>query len=174
MKRIQSHTNVWLKRKTLKSSKRRPCRSSDHNLRTIPSLRCEFPNRLLCCCLVAQLCSTLCNPMDCSMPGFPVLCYLLEFAQIQIQWISDAIQPSYPLSSPSPSAFNISQHLCLFQWVGSLYQVAKVLELQHQSFRLSSSSSTTSVCWILGYHCPFCTELKTHFFRWTFIREIKS
>ena len=73
MKRIQSHITVWLKRKTLKSSKRRPCRSSDHNLRTIPSLRCEFPNRLLCCCLVAQLCLTLCIPVDCSMPSFPVL-----------------------------------------------------------------------------------------------------
>ena len=116
---------AFSKRKTLKSSKRRPCRSSDHNLRTIPSLwfstyfplerRCEFPNRLFCCCSVTQLCSTLCDPMDCSMPGFPVLCYLLEFAQTQVHWISDAIQPSHPLSSPSSPALNLSQNQDLSQ-----------------------------------------------------------
>ena len=79
-------------------------------------------------------CVWLCNPMDCSKPGFPVLHYLLEFAQAQVHWVSDSIQPSHPLSSPSPPALNLSQHQGLFQWVGSLYQVATVLELQHQSF----------------------------------------
>ena len=90
-----------------------------------------------CCCSVAQSCLTLCDPMDCSTPGFPVLHHLQEFAQTLIHWVSDAIQPSRPLSSPSPPAFNLSQHRGLFQWVGSLHHVAKVLELQlqHQSFQ---------------------------------------
>ena len=72
-------------------------------------------------------------PMDCSIPGFPILHYLLEFAQIHVHWVDDAIQPSHPLLSPSPPAFNLSQHQGLFQSVRSLHQVAKVLELQHQS-----------------------------------------
>ena len=79
------------------------------------------------CCSVSQWCPTLCNPMDCNMPAFPVLHHLPEIAQPQVHWVSDAMQPSHPLSSPYP-AFNRSQHQGLFQWVGSLYQVAKVLE----------------------------------------------
>ena len=67
--------------------------------------------------------------------SFPVLHHLSDFAQIHVHWVSDAIQPSYPLSSPSPPAFNLSQHQDLFQWVGSSHQVAKVLELQDQSFQ---------------------------------------
>ena len=72
--------------------------------------------------------------MDCSMPSFCVLQHLLEFAQTHLYWISDAIQPSHPLLSPS-LAFSLSQHQGLFQWKGSSYQVAKVLklQLQHQS-----------------------------------------
>ena len=62
------------------------------------------------CCSVAQLFLTPCNPMDCSMPGFPVLHYLLEFAQTHVHWVNDTIQPSHPLSSPSPPAFSPSQH----------------------------------------------------------------
>ena len=87
--------------------------------------------------LVAQLCPTLCDPMDCSMPGLPVHHQLPEFTQNHVHWVSDAIQPSHPLSSPSPPAFNLSQHQSLFQWVSSSHQVAKVLEfqLQHQSFQ---------------------------------------
>ena len=84
---------------------------------------------------VAQLCSTLCESMDSSMPGFPIHHQLLEFAQTQVHWVGDAIQPSHPLSFPSPPAFNLSQHLGLFQWVNSLPQVAKVLEFQYQSFQ---------------------------------------
>ena len=86
---------------------------------------------------MAQLCLTLCDPMDCSMPGFPFHHQLPEFAQTHVHWVSDAIQPSHPLSSPSPSAFNLSQHQGLFQGVSSLHQGAKVLEfqLQHQSFQ---------------------------------------
>ena len=78
---------------------------------------------------VARPRPTLCNPTDCSTPGFLVLHCLLEFARTKVRWVSDAIQPSHPLSSPSP-AFNPSQHQGLFQWVSSSHQVAKVLELQ--------------------------------------------
>ena len=86
---------------------------------------------------VSLLCPTLCNSTDCSKPGFPVHHQLLELAQTDIHRVGDAIQPSYPLQSPSPPAFNLSQHQGLFQWVTSSHQVAKVLELQlqHQSFQ---------------------------------------
>ena len=93
----------------------------------------------ICCCYsVTQLCPTLCNPINCSMPGLPVLHHPPEFAQTNVHLAGDdVIQPSHPLSSPSPPAFSLSQHQRLFQWVGSLHQVAKVLELQlqHQSFQ---------------------------------------
>ena len=86
---------------------------------------------------VTQLCPTLCDPIDCSISGFPVHHHLLELAQTHVHEVSDAIQPSHPLSSLSPPAFNLPQHQGLFQWVSSLPQVAKVLELrlQHQSFQ---------------------------------------
>ena len=86
---------------------------------------------------VAQSCLTLCDPMDCSMPGLPVHHQFPEFTQTYLHWVGDAIQPSHPLSSPSPPAFDLSQHQGLFQWVSSSHQVAKVLEfqLQHQSFQ---------------------------------------
>ena len=64
---------------------------------------------------VAQSCQTLCDPMDCSTPGFPVHHQLLELAQTHGHRVSDAIQPSHPLLSPSPPAFNLSQHQGLFQ-----------------------------------------------------------
>ena len=85
---------------------------------------------------VAQSCPTLCDPMDCSMPGLPVHHQLLEFTLNHVHRICDAIQSPHPLSSPSPSAFNLCQHQGLFQWVSSSHQVAKVLEFQlhHQSF----------------------------------------
>ena len=67
-----------------------------------------------CCCLVARLCPTLCDPMDCSTPGSSVFHYFLEFAQIRVHWVSDAIQPSHPLSPPSPPALSLSQHQGLF------------------------------------------------------------
>ena len=62
------------------------------------------------CCSVAKLCSALCNPTDCSMSGFPVLHYLPEFAQTHVHWVNDAVQPSHPLLSRSPPAFNLSQY----------------------------------------------------------------
>ena len=86
---------------------------------------------------VAQSCPTLHDPMDCSVPGFPVHHQLLELAQTHVHRVSDAIQPSHPLPSPSPPAFSLSQHQGLFQGVSSSHQVAKVLEFQfqHQSFQ---------------------------------------
>ena len=86
---------------------------------------------------VTQSCPTLCDPKDCSTPGLPVHHQLPELAQTHVHQVGDANQPSHPLSSPSPPTFNLSQHQGLFQWVGSLHQVAKGLELQfqHQSFQ---------------------------------------
>ena len=94
----------------------------------------SLPNRveMKFSCLGAQSCPTLCDPVDCSMPGFPVLHHLPELAQTHVHWVSDAIQPSRPLSSPSPPALNLSHHQDLFQWISSSYQVDKVLELQLQ------------------------------------------
>ena len=96
----------------------------------IPSLKFPISS-------VAQSCPTLCDPMDCSTLGFPVHHQLLELTQTHVHGVRNAIQPSHPLSPPSPSAFDLSQHQGLFQWVSSLHQVAKVLEfqLQHQSFQ---------------------------------------
>ena len=74
--------------------------------------------------------------MDCSTPGFPVLHHLPELAQTYVHWVGDAIQPSHPLSSPSPPAFNLSQHQGLFQWVGSLHHMPK-----HWNFSFSISPS---------------------------------
>ena len=90
---------------------------------------------------VAQSCPTLCDPMNCSMPGFPVHHHLPEFTQTHVHRVGDAIQLSHPLSSPSPPAPNPSQHQGLFQWVNSSHEVSKVLELQlqHQFFPWSNS-----------------------------------
>ena len=86
---------------------------------------------------VAQSGPTLCNPMDCSLLGLPVPHPFPEFTQTHVHWVDDAIQPSHPLSSPSPPTFNFSQHQGLFKRVSSLNQVAKILEFwfQHQSFQ---------------------------------------
>ena len=86
---------------------------------------------------VTQSCPTLCDPMNRSTPGLPVHHQLPEFTQTHIHRVSDAIQPSHPLSSPSPPAPNHPQHQGLLQWVNSSHEVAKVLEfqLQHQSFQ---------------------------------------
>ena len=94
--------------------------------------------------LVTRSCPTLCDPMACRTPGFPVHHQLLEFAQTHVHWVSDAIQPSHPLPLPSPPALNLPQHQSLFQWVGSLHQVAKALELQPQC------SVVGSVGWIVS------------------------
>ena len=101
----------------------------------------SFQKHLLQCSVqfrsVAQSCPTLCDPMNRSTPGLPVHHQLPEFTQIHVRRVGDAIQPSHPLSSPSPPAPNPSQHQGLFKWVSSSHQVTKVLEflLQHQSFQ---------------------------------------
>ena len=109
--------------------------------------RCPFHHRGLKCksrksrdqfSSVTKSCLTLCNTMDCSMPGFPVHHQLLELAPTHVFWVSDAIQPYHPGFSPFPPAFNLSHHQGLIdQWVNSSHQVVKVLEfqLQHQSFQ---------------------------------------
>ena len=84
--------------------------------------------------MLSCVCLILCDPMDCSTPGLPVHYQLPEFTQTHVHWVCDAILPSHPLSSPSPPAFNLSQHQGLFQRVTSSIQVAKVLELHNQSF----------------------------------------
>ena len=106
----------------------------------LPSLR-ELPGSypaiasFIRCCSVPKSCPTLCDPMDCSTPGFPVHRQLSELAQAHVHWVSDAVQPSHPLSSPSLPAFNVSQPQGLYQRASSLHQVAKLLELQNQSFQ---------------------------------------
>ena len=85
----------------------------------------------------AQLCLTLCDPMNHSTSGLLVQYQLPESTQTHVHWVDDAIQPSHPLSFPSPPDLNLSQHQGLFKWVNSSHEVAKVLEfqLQHQSFQ---------------------------------------
>ena len=85
---------------------------------------------------VAQSCLTLCDPMDCSTPGLPVYHQHPEFTQTHVHWVSDAIQPSHPLSSPSPPALNLSQHQGLFKWVSSSIRWPK-----HGSFSFNISPS---------------------------------
>ena len=83
--------------------------------------------------------------MDCSMPGLPVHRQFLDFTQTHILWVGDAIQPPHPLSSPSCLTFNLSQHQCLFKWVSSSHQVAKVSGgYTHSHEGLSCSPSVTS------------------------------
>ena len=95
----------------------------------------------LTCCSVTQLCPIL-RPMDRSTPSFPVLHYLPEFAQINVHWINNAIQPFHPLSPPFPPALNISQHQGLFQWAGSLHQVVKVFTYSCPVFTASFLEET--------------------------------
>ena len=91
----------------------------------------------------------LCNPMDHSTPGLPVHHQLQEFTQTHVHWVSDTIQTSHSLSSPSPPAFNLSQHQGLFQRVSSSHQIAKVLEfqLQHQSYQPVNTQDWSSLGW---------------------------
>ena len=81
--------------------------------------------------------SRSCDPMNCSTPGLPVHHQLPEFTQTHVHWVGDSIQPSHPLSSPSPSAFNLSQNQGLFKWVSSSHQVAR----KYWSFSFNISPS---------------------------------
>ena len=100
---------------------------------------------------VAQSCWTLCDPTDCSMPGFPGMVHhqIPEFSQTHVHQVSDAIQPSHPLS-PFPSTLNLSQHQALCKWVSSSYQVAKGLELQpqHQCFQWTPRTDLLRMDWL--------------------------
>ena len=99
---------------------------------------------------VGQLCPTVCDPMDCSMPSFPVYHQPPEPAQAHVHWVGDAIQPPHPLSSPSPPALNLSQHQGPLKWVSSSHQVAQVLEfqLQHQSFQWTPGTDLFRMDWL--------------------------
>ena len=153
---------------------------------------------------VAQSCPILCDPMDCRTPGLPVHHQLPELTKTHVHYESDANQPSHPLSSPSPSAFNLSQHQGLFKWVSSSHQVAKVLEFQHQSFQYSGlvsfrmdwldllavqgtlksllqhHSSKASIVWhsvffIIQLSHPYVTTGETIALpRWTFVGKVMS
>ena len=96
---------------------------------------------------VTQSCPTLCDPMNRSTPGLSVHHQLLEFTQPHIHWVHDAIQPSYPLSSPSPPAPNPSQHQSLFQWVNTSHQVAKVTGVSASASFLPKKSQGWSSEW---------------------------
>ena len=91
-------------------------------------------------CSITKLCPTVCNPLDCSTPGFPVLHCLLEFVQTHVHWVGDAIQSSHPLLPPSSPVLNLSQHQGLFQWVGPSNQVAKSIGASASVFPVNIQS----------------------------------
>ena len=103
---------------------------------------------------VTKLCPTLCNPMNPSTPGLPVHHLLPEFTQTHVHRVSDAIQPSHPLSSPSPPAPNPSQHQSLFQSANTSHEVAKVLEFQLQHLSLQRNPRADLLQnWLVGFPC---------------------
>ena len=139
------YTTMWISWKYTNTSSflsqapSQPSRSSQSTELSFPCIQ-QFPTSYLACAWfgsVAQSCPTLCNPMNGSMPDFHIHHQLPESTQTHVHWVGDAIQPSHPLSSPSPPALNLSQHQGLFKWVSSSHQEDKVLEfqLQHQSFQ---------------------------------------
>ena len=99
---------------------------------------------------VTQSCPTLCDPTDRSTPGLTVHHQLQEFTQTHVRWVSDTIQPSHPLSSPSPPALNLFQHQGLFQWVSSLRQVAKVLGFHSQWNSVGQNAGVGSLSLLQG------------------------
>ena len=103
------------------------------SVKTHQTVHLKWMTLTICSCSVTRLCPTLCNPVDCSKLGFPVLHHLPELAQTQVHWVSDAIQPSHPLPSPSPFAFNLSQH--------ESSQVSWLFTLGGQSTGASASAS---------------------------------
>ena len=96
-------------------------------------------------------CVWLCNPMDCSMPGLPVHHQLPKLTQTHVQWVGDAIQPSHPLSSPSPPGFNLAQHQGLFQGVSSLHQITKVLGISASASVLPMNTQDWSPLGLTGW-----------------------
>ena len=112
----------------------------------------QTPLTCVLSCSVTQSCPTLCDPMDCRKPGFPILHHLPELAQTHVHRVSDAIQPSHPLSSPSPPVFNLTSIRVFSN--ESLHQVAKVLEfqLQYQSFQWIFRTDFLQD-WLIGSPC---------------------
>ena len=146
---------------------------------------------------VTQSCPTICNPMDCSLLDFPINQQLPKLTQTHVHRVGDAIQPSHPLLSPSPPAFNLSQHQGLFQWVSSSHQVAKVsvlpMNIQDwfpwgltglislQSRGLSRVLSNTTVQKHQFFSAQFSLQSNSHMTgktialtRWTFVGKIMS
>ena len=111
-----------------------PWIAARHPLYVFPKHLMERQNRVTSS--DAQSCPTLCDPMDCSTPRFPVHHQLRELTQTHVHWVGDAIQPSQPLSSPPPPAFNLSQHQSLFKW-----SVLRIREPKYWSFSFSISPS---------------------------------
>ena len=127
-----------------------------------------------CCYLVTKSCQTLCDLMDYSTPGSPVFHSIPEFVQTHVHWVSDTIQLSHPLSSPSPPGFCLSQHQGLFQCVSSSHQVAKVCNMVWISilWRVSTMLLCKMVCIgrvlkqeaVTCFSCGVKTE-ESHFFK---------
>ena len=109
---------------------------------------------------VGQSFLTLCDPMDCCTPGLPVHHQIPEFIQTHVHRVSDAIQPSHPLSSPSPPAFNLSQHQDLCQWV-DLCPI-QYCSLRHWTLLPSPVTSTTGCCFCFGSVSSFFLQLFHH------------
>ena len=108
-------------------------------------LFCKCKEGCCCCCTVTKSCPALCDTMNCSMPGFPVLHDLPEFTQTHVHWVGDAIQPSHPLSPPSPLALNLSQNQCLFP-------ISRLFESGGQRIKASTLASVLPIN-IQGW-CP--------------------
>ena len=102
------------------------------------------------CCSVAQLCPTLCDPMDRSTPGFPVFHHHPEFAQTHVHWVGDTIQPSRPLSPLSPPALNLSQHQSLFQWVQKAWYPHSNFQPAEQPFSRFKEDRKSQKRWSAG------------------------
>ena len=98
----------------------------------------------------------LCGLMDCSPSLFPVLHYLLEFAQTHVHKVGDAIQPSHPLPPPSPPALNLSQHQGLFQWVNLSHKVAKLLKYWGIWLENKKRKQMVTVWLLVQAHLPGC------------------
>ena len=116
---------------------------------------------------------TLCDPMNRSTPGLPVHHQLLESTQVHVHQVGDAIQPSYPLSSPSPPALNLFQHQGPFKWVSSSHQVAKVLNC---NFKTTEKPTSAFQCCVAFYFYLFIATIASLIFwfllQWTRINEI--
>ena len=122
---------------------------------------------------LSQSCPTLCDPLDCTMPCFPVHYQYPELTQTHVHWVGDAIQPFHPLSSHSSPSFSLSQHQGLFQWVCSSHQVAKVFELQfqHQSFQWIFRTDFNWMLW--SYSSPSDCQESSPTLQITFFHILK-